>query len=260
MSNRLDDAIVDAGGADLVANADVLVLLHLAHGGPARPTDLQRITGLTSGGMTKLLDRLEQLGVAGRAHDVPGDRRGVAVALTAGGRRRARRILDALADALEEVRPTAKEVLGLLADVDPPPSLPDLREVRSATSDEIVDALGLLGTRLNEVIESTLASADSLRPRALTVLCLVADEGSVRPTQVMDYAGMSSGGVTKLLDQLEARGLVTRAHGADDDRRAIVVRLTDPGAGLLERVAADVLVEGDALVRVMALVAGPRSD
>jgi DNA-binding MarR family transcriptional regulator len=258
MSGRFDGAIAAVGGSELAANTDVLVLLRLAHGGPARPSELQHATGLSSGGTTKLLDRLEELGVVARRRDVAGDRRGVSVALTASGRRRTARILAALGDALDEARPLAKEVLELLADLEAPPAV-STRSRRAISAEEAIDALGTLGTRLEAAMAPALADADLLRPRAFSVLCLVADEGAVRPAQVIDYAGMSSGGVTKLIDQLEQRGLAERAHGADDDRRAIVVRLTAAGAGLVERVADDLGAEVGTLARAMALVTGVRA-
>jgi DNA-binding MarR family transcriptional regulator len=54
------------------------------------PTELMRTTMLSSGGMTKRLDRLEDAGLVARRPD-PGDRRGTLVGLT----RRGRAVIDA---------------------------------------------------------------------------------------------------------------------------------------------------------------------
>jgi DNA-binding MarR family transcriptional regulator len=54
------------------------------------PTELMRTTMLSSGGMTKRLDRLEDAGLVARRPD-PGDRRGTLVGLT----RRGKAVIDA---------------------------------------------------------------------------------------------------------------------------------------------------------------------
>lgn len=64
------------------------LLAALRRSGPAyelNPTELMQATMLSSGGMTKRLDRLEQAGLVERLPD-PGDRRGILVRLTARGR------------------------------------------------------------------------------------------------------------------------------------------------------------------------------
>ncbi len=66
---------------------DLLAALRRA-GSPyeLNPTQLMRMTMLSSGGMTKRLDRLVQAGLVTRRPD-PGDRRGTLVRLTARGRK-----------------------------------------------------------------------------------------------------------------------------------------------------------------------------
>ncbi len=74
---------------------DVLATLR-RQGAPYRltPTELSRATMLTTGAMTNRLDRLESAGLVERSAD-PNDRRGVLVSLTAEGRERVDRALDA---------------------------------------------------------------------------------------------------------------------------------------------------------------------
>jgi DNA-binding MarR family transcriptional regulator len=55
-----------------------LCLTELGTHGPSTPTELARLTGLTSGAMTTLLDRLEKKHLARRRPN-PNDRRGVIV-------------------------------------------------------------------------------------------------------------------------------------------------------------------------------------
>src|SRR5688500_18417519 len=63
---------------------DVLATLRRS-GAPPTPGELSRSTMVTTGGMTKRLDRLESLGLVRREPD-PRDRRGKRIALTDSGR------------------------------------------------------------------------------------------------------------------------------------------------------------------------------
>lgn len=65
---------------------DVLSQLNDA-GGSLRIQELQEHSLFTRSGMTRLVDRVEEIGLV-RREAVPGDRRGVLVALTAEGRQR----------------------------------------------------------------------------------------------------------------------------------------------------------------------------
>jgi DNA-binding MarR family transcriptional regulator len=87
-----------------------------------------------------------------------------------------------------------------------------------------------LGQQLTAALHE--ATGDDLPPgnTPTLVLCLLDLEGPLRPGYLMDATGLSSGGVTKVLDRLEERGLVRREYGTlDEDHRAVVVTLTDAG-------------------------------
>jgi len=63
-----------------ISIADMLVLHQIAHGDGVTPGQIVRATGLTSGGVTSLIDRLEQKGLVARRHSIE-DRRVVLVSL-----------------------------------------------------------------------------------------------------------------------------------------------------------------------------------
>ncbi|MFC9995426.1 MarR family winged helix-turn-helix transcriptional regulator [Nocardia sp. NPDC127526] len=67
-----------------VAEFDVLLRLGRSPGSKLRITDLVLQTGLTSGGMTRLIDRLDKRGLVERTTD-PSDRRVVLARLTPAG-------------------------------------------------------------------------------------------------------------------------------------------------------------------------------
>jgi DNA-binding MarR family transcriptional regulator len=83
--NLLEDTVASHG----LAHAEYKLLLQLRAEGSEQGLsagDLSRALVMSSGGMTNLLDRLEQDGLVRRGSD-PADRRGVLVTLTAKGRK-----------------------------------------------------------------------------------------------------------------------------------------------------------------------------
>lgn len=114
VSAALAEVAQDEG---LVSNTHMVVLCRLELHGHQRPSDIMETTGLTSGGVTKLIDRLEEGGWVERLDDpVPGDGRGVMVALTDSGRERLRSMVRVLSDRLGETEVLIKEINRLLPD------------------------------------------------------------------------------------------------------------------------------------------------
>lgn len=67
-------------------------------------------------------------------------------------------------------------------------------------------------------------------------LLLHASRRPARPNELAAELGTDTAGATRLLDRLEAKGLLTRGRHPDD-RRAIVVELTPAGYALVPRLA-----------------------
>jgi DNA-binding MarR family transcriptional regulator len=96
------------GTSDLVGNAPILVMSSLDLHGPQRPKSLEALTGLSSGGMSKLLDNMEAHGVVRRQRrSVDGDRRAVLVSLT----KRGDKLLAALTAELEARLPDVEALV-----------------------------------------------------------------------------------------------------------------------------------------------------
>lgn len=110
-------ALVAKVDPSIVENVDVLVLATLDVEGSLRPAQIRDLTGLSSSGVTKLLDRLEQHGLVARRYgDVPGDRRGSQVVLTADGRDVAGRLAEGLASRMDIVHEAIAELRSLAED------------------------------------------------------------------------------------------------------------------------------------------------
>lgn len=60
--------------------------------------------------------------------------------------------------------------------------------------------------------------------------------GARTPTDLVDALGNDTAAVTRLVDRVEAAGLVRRARHPSD-RRSVTVELTDDGRALLPRIA-----------------------
>jgi DNA-binding MarR family transcriptional regulator len=98
---------------------------------------------------------------------------------------------------------------------------------------------------------------DAARNLPIIVLATLATDGPLRPARIADLTGLSSGGVTALLDRLESRGLVHRSLGErPDDRRAVVVELTEQGRRVVLQMIATVTDPSDAVrMRLRELLA-----
>jgi DNA-binding MarR family transcriptional regulator len=72
-----------AAATGTISHADAFVLHHIAHDGPVTAGEVADFTGLTTGGVTNVLDRLEQAGFVRRTRRQD-DRRVVLVALRPG--------------------------------------------------------------------------------------------------------------------------------------------------------------------------------
>jgi len=74
------------GSVEVTDNASLLVLVQLELNGPLRPSTISGSTGLTSGGVTKVLTRLENQGlIRRRLGAFPEDGRAVEVSITSRG-------------------------------------------------------------------------------------------------------------------------------------------------------------------------------
>jgi DNA-binding MarR family transcriptional regulator len=112
----ISQALGEAVGPEMADNAPVLTIFALDEHGSLRPGQLQEITGLSSGGVSKLLDRLQGAGLLTREYGVLSeDRRGSVVRLTAKGRRTSRTMAEAVTAQVPELRVLLKEVQEFVA-------------------------------------------------------------------------------------------------------------------------------------------------
>jgi DNA-binding MarR family transcriptional regulator len=85
---------------------------------------------------------------------------------------------------------------------------------------------------LTTTLERRLAPFDVTAQQA--ALLLRAGRQESTPSQLKEVLGTDTAGMTRLLDRLEAKGLLARRRHPDD-RRAIVIALTDEARTLIPR-------------------------
>jgi DNA-binding MarR family transcriptional regulator len=111
--------VARSGDPSMAFNAPIAVATELALRGPRRPSQLATFTGLTSGGVTKLIDRMEEAGVVQRATGlVKRDRRAVVVLLTDRGEAFAQAIAEGVLDHVALIRYLSAEMTSIVDLVD----------------------------------------------------------------------------------------------------------------------------------------------
>lgn len=221
----------DMGYAAISGNSDLLVLATIRLDGPQRPTTLTRLTGLTSGGTTNLLDRLERAKLISRSNDGVEDGRGVLVEITRAGERAIEALGEVVATELaarpapfQETR-RRFDAIGI--------DLPDLPSSLTEVTAQLEDLVHLIAFArlITEAVDTALD--DPTPAKSALTLWYASQPGGVRPGQLRDLTMLSSAGVSELLERLEARELIVRTAGRPPDRRVVTVETTTSGRELL---------------------------
>ena len=92
----------------------------------------------------------------------------------------------------------------------------------------------LASRRLHASLHPELGS--KLTPSKLRALALIGESGGLRIGELADRVGVDDTTATRMVDRLEEVGMARR-HGAEGDRRAILVELTPEGQELVAGVS-----------------------
>ncbi len=112
----------------------------------------------------------------------------------------------------------------------------------------IVDRIAGLSRRIHRSMDETLAEfgLDSAEHKALSTLAQAGPPYRSAPGKLAKRMDLSSGAMTNRLDRLEQAGLIRRLPDPDD-RRGVVVELTEEGRSLYQQ-AVGVQAKKEALV------------
>jgi DNA-binding MarR family transcriptional regulator len=105
-----------------------------------------------------------------------------------------------------------------------------------AGDESLADAFGAVARQLREKSAETLAPWD-ITPAHLRALRTLARHGTMRLSELSERLEIAPRTATEVVDALQARELVRR-RADPGDRRAILVEVTEHGAGVLAEIRA----------------------
>jgi DNA-binding MarR family transcriptional regulator len=251
-SLRISSLVEDVVGAGSSGNAEVQVLTALVSTSALRPRDIMELTGLSRAGVAALVSRLEEIGLVERRSGKR-DRRTVLTSLTRAGRRRLAELDAALEWHFIESRALVEEIITLLGGDQ---SSPVTREA-SETALMVAGKLGAAGAPFDSQLADEVGIANASSQIALTALLA---DGPLRPGELAEMLELTSGGLTYLVNQLEADGLVERSYGLlAEDRRAVVIALTEQGTETAVTIASILDAHSAGICDVLSLTLQPLS-
>jgi len=100
--------------------------------------------------------------------------------------------------------------------------------------ESLADAFWSVARQLRETSQETLAPWD-ITPAQFRALRVLRRHGVLRLSDLSARLQIAARSTTEVIDALEARGLVARRPDPDD-RRAVLVDVTDHGAGIMEAI------------------------
>ena len=124
----------------------------------------------------------------------------------------------------------------------PTPEIRDLQVTRSEGPYQLetyqqADSIGYLLKRcysqLSQAMDKQLAPYDLTHPQFM-ILLLLSKHHCITAADLAREAQMDTGATTRMLDRLEAKGIIRRER-SEEDRRRINLVLTDPGRQAAEK-------------------------
>lgn len=215
-------AVVDRHlGTDWADNPEILALLSLRLHPAPTTRHLRDRSGLDRRAVNRLVHRLEDEALVVTARS-PVDGRAVTVTLTGHGRSRLDHLARDLDSYFDTAVPTAGEILTWLGCGQTPGTAPP------ADSLTVLEQLATAGTHLAADLNA-LEGLPELSGRQRVALVQIATGDSIRPGDLAGSLGANPPTVTYVINQLAAKGLITRSHGTSHDGRAVVLAATDAG-------------------------------
>lgn len=105
-----------------------------------------------------------------------------------------------------------------------------------AAAGHLLMALASFGQLVSQALAEAAPDGEFVSNHSIQVMCHLELDGPTRPAELAALTGLSSGGISKLIDRLELAGLTTRHHhGIADNHRAVLISLTLDGKRTVHR-------------------------
>lgn len=224
-NDEMTAVIDDVFGTEWAEIEEMIAIVVLASRASVTTRSLAEVSGLDRRALSRLIVRLRSEGLV-TTRPSKGDKRAVDVVLTDLGKRQAETLRSSITAFFHRSADIAREVIEGLN--------PTAAAPASATSADPLDLLRRVceaGASLVRAMPHA-ATEGRLAARQRAALVQIASQGGARPHQLIPSLGVSRAGVAYIVDQLCAKGFVTRRRGAvHDDRRAVVLEVTEDGLG-----------------------------
>lgn len=105
---------------------------------------------------------------------------------------------------------------------------------------KLIYITGMLWNTLNEGLEKTLAQVglNNSKFNILMIIRFVGGENGIQQNEISKQLLVTASNITKLLDKLETDELITR-NNKDGDRRVKIIKITEKGSGLIDKIWVD---------------------
>jgi DNA-binding MarR family transcriptional regulator len=210
---------------------------------------LAEITRLNRRAVSRMIARMSADDLV-YTHHSHTDKRAVVVSLTESGAQRTKLLENAIIEFFDASRTIARQISEGLG------SIP-----ASSGTPEPIDPMDLLlrvcaaGVSLVRFMPDA-ATSGRLAARQRAALVQIVTARGVRPHDLSPALGVSSAGVAYIVDQLCAKGFITRRRGTvPDDRRAVILTATDAGVRAVEAVMSGIEQQSETLAHLFHDVA-----
>ena len=233
--------IDDAFGTEWAEIEEMIAIVVLSTDRSVTTRSLAEVSRLDRRALSRMIARLRSAGlVVTRPSDR--DRRAVQVDLTDQGNRQAEMLRTSITEFFGRSAVIAREISDGLN-----PSI--VRHIPSPPA-AALDLLRRVCEAGASLIRSMPAAATDgpLAARQRAALVQIAAQGGARPHELIPSLGVSRAGVAYIVDQLCAKGFVSRRRGAvPDDRRAVLLEVTAEGVQAVTAVAAAIEEQRESL-------------
>ena len=105
---------------------------------------------------------------------------------------------------------------------------------------KLIYITGMLWNTLNEGLEKTLAQVglNNSKFNILMIIRFVGGENGIQQNEISKQLLVTASNITKLLDKLETDELITR-NNKDGDRRVKIIKITEKGSSLIDKIWVD---------------------